>query len=227
MATQTKQKINNIVKNQHSNITHIDDNSPTNTDKLPDVVQTSILLDVSGSMSEFSSALKSGAIELVKQHKDGILSIQTFNRTRDVIQRFGEYSPQAIERLCCDGCTYIYSAISDMIDYSLDEASITSEIKTHHVFVIFTDGRGDDDDNVEKCIRKVNQIAKDATFFIVGFGDDVCIDKGLKFKILKRNQSDKVYKQTLAEISNIIKQVESNVYRKLLPQTNLLLPPSR
>jgi hypothetical protein len=194
---------------------------------VPDLIQTTLLIDCSGSMNSIWLATVDALSKLQKEIDCGLLSIQFFNDSWKLAKDFDQDNDGQIAYP--DGWTNMYGAIIKSIRHSREVAGLTPEFKAHHVFVVITDGLSNEhtDDEIVQCKKEVASMDVEATFFLLNSSnEDVGQELGwlsTPFKNTPKSITDAINK-----VKATVNQINDNVANKLPPTSgNLLLPPAK
>ena len=194
---------------------------------VPDLIQTTLLVDCSESMESIWLATVEALVRLQKEIDCGLFSVQFFNSDWILAKDFDQLNDGDIVARP-NGMTNMYGAIIESIKHSREIAALTPEFKAHHVFVVITDGMSNTHsyEEVDQCKKDVANIDVEATFFLLNSsGDDVGKDLGwlsTPFKNTPKSITDAINKVKLT-----VNQIGENVANKIAPTENLLLPPAK
>jgi hypothetical protein len=194
----------------------------------PDIVQTTILIDCSGSMRPVWQAAVKALDQLQKELECNLISIQTFNYAWKVMKDFD--LPSAAEAVeDPNGMTNMYGAILQAIEHSKDVAAMTPEFKPHHVFVVITDG----DSNAHMpselmaCKEAINGIEVESTFFLLDSTEGQTAGEDLGWLSTPFKNTPKSIVDAIEKVKAAINQINNNVAKQLPPTANLMLPPAK
>jgi len=193
----------------------------------PDIAQTTILIDSSGSMDKiFNTAIDT--LKVIINEMDGcLISVRSFNSCSKLLRDFTDEILNENDNP--NGMTNIYGALNDAIVHSISSASLTLDIKVHHVFIIITDGLSNAHSELDKENYMAFQEALkfESTFIILDSSINQEASKLLGWNSTPFKNTPKSIKNALEKIRNTVSKINENIAGKLNPTANLLLPTAK
>ena len=193
---------------------------------VPDMVQTTVLVDRSGSMSDIWSSVLSALNKLRSEIDCSLFSVQFFNDDWEIAKDFDDPNQKQINTP--EGMTNLYGSIIKSIKHSREVSQITPEYRAHHVFVVITDGESNmhGTNDLAECKKQVAAMDVDATYFLLDSTDDQIAGKGLDWLSTPFKNTPKGVIDAINKVKLTVNQLTENVAKKLPPTSNLLLPPA-
>lgn len=199
-----------------------------------DIAQVSLLIDRSGSMSGLEHYVRDSIETVIGefQKRDGaVLAVRLFNDDLQTVSEFGSLAPAHID-YTTDGGTALYRSVAEAIQKSRDDATLTPELRTHHVIVVITDGHdqtyGDRVAELAEAQRQIDAIDVESTFLMVDFSDNgrAGLKLGLR-GVHVQDRTPEAFKDAMNRVRSALGQIADNVVKRLPPARNLCLPPAR
>ncbi len=207
--------------------TSIQTTESTETAKAPDLVQTTVLVDRSGSMAGVWEAAKKALAELEKSVDCSLFSIQYFNDTWDLAKDFDGNLDQASFNI--SGGTNLYGALLKSIEHSRAASALTPEYKPHHVFVIITDGQSNEHspEEYEQAMAEIKKMDIDATFFMLDSSPRQLAGAKLGWVSTAFKNTPASIREAIEKVKLTVDKISDNVAKKISPTSNLCLPPAK
>jgi hypothetical protein len=197
-----------------------------------ELVQVTLLFDETGSMRRVEGAAQR-SIDMVLadcRSKTGtVLAVRCFNDSLRTVCEFGEDADIQVNYFPNSTHTPLYGSIAESIEMSIRDADLTPEIKTHHMFVIVTDGKseGEDDATLARARALMNRIDVNSTFILLDYSKLGNAGAKLGIESIRMTQTEANILEGCRRVIETVNQVSENVVRQLPPDTDLPLLPGK